>query len=70
MVSIATRYTGRGLPFMDLVQEGNLGLTRAVEKFDPAKNYAFATYATWWIRMAITLALTARGLPRYHPDDQ
>jgi len=60
VVAVARRFTGRGMPFLDLIHEGNLGLIQAIEHFDYTKGYRFNTYATWWIRQAITRALAAR----------
>ena len=68
VVSLARRYAGRGMLFLDLIQEGNLGLVRAADRYDPAKGYTFATYATWWIRQAITRAIAGQLPPARRPQ--
>ena len=61
VVSVAKRFAGRGVPMLDLVQEGNLGLLKAVDRFDPERGYRFSTYATWWIRQAVARGLASQG---------
>ena len=72
VVSIAKRYMGQGVPFLDLIQEGNLGLMKAVEKYDYKRGFRFSTYATWWIRQTITRAIADQArtirLPVYMSD--
>jgi len=74
VVTLAKRYSGRGPAFLDLIQEGNLGLVRAVERYDPSKGYRFTMYATWWIRQAITRAIAGQvqpsRIPWTSPPDQ
>jgi RNA polymerase primary sigma factor len=70
VVSVAKRFSGRGLLFLDLIQEGNLGLIRAVDRYDPSKGYGFATYASWWIRQAITRAVAGQVRPTARPPAQ
>ena len=70
VVSLAKRFAGRGVPLLDLIEAGNRGLIRALDRYDPGKGYRFHTYATWWIRQAITRAIAGQGPPTQMPPPE